>query len=108
MVKKIEEYCKKYQEWPKYKKYAHAVSDGITSNQLASWLATSGYSKGKFKYTDVVDENGRLVKEILDELYTEYKLKKKEEYDKAKEEFNQTSKFNEVIEKRNSNAKGIS
>ena len=72
MVKNIEEYCELYGEWPKQRDYEHKVSDGTTSQQLYSWLMTSGYNSGKFKHKDMVDENGNLVIEILDKLNVIY------------------------------------
>ena len=78
MVRKIQEYCKEYKEWPKKSKESHKniLKDGTTPVQLVQWLIYSGYTKGEFKYSEIKDETGRPIKEILDELYEKYVLNK--------------------------------
>ncbi len=73
-VSRIKEYCELYKKWPKQGDYEHRVSDGTTADQLARWLNNSNYNKNnkKFKYIDVVDENGNLVIDILDKLNVIY------------------------------------
>ena len=97
-AKKIVEFCNTYHIWPNLKKeyISKCISDGTTSAQLYSWLNNNGYITGNFKYSDVKDETGRLVKDILDELYTKYKKAAKESYDNIKEEFDSESKFSNI------------
>ena len=71
-VARLKEYCKLYKEWPKQGDYEHKVSDGTTSHQLSRWLITSGYNSGKFKHKNIVDDNGNLVIDIVNDLFSKY------------------------------------
>ena len=71
-VHELEEYCELYKEWPKRNDIQHKVSDGTTSDQLATWLKNSGYNKGEFQYIDLVDEDSVKVIDILNDLFSNY------------------------------------
>ena len=73
-VKFIQEYCSIYKTWPvcNVKTKNQKIRNGITCEQIASWLYRSGYSTNTFIYMDYVDENGILLKDILDDLYNKY------------------------------------
>ena len=110
MVKNLQEYCEKYKEWPNTKQDSqiNLVNDGTTSKQLFEWFRKSGYAKGDFKYKGVVDETGRPILQILDELYTKYKLKRTDVYQMAKADFAEVSEYSKMSsnEKANEIAKG--
>ena len=90
MVKAIEEYCKIYNEWPKYQSIKEA--NGKTGDQLITWLKRSGYNNGDFKYANEVDENGRNLIEVLNALKERYQERPcaPQEYVKAIEEYCKT------------------
>ena len=67
-VELIHKYCIKYKEWPKQRDTKEIqLNSGIskTSNQLAGWLNTSGYSNGNFKYSESLES-------MLDDLKEKY------------------------------------
>ena len=72
MVNLIEEYCETYKEWPKQNNKENKTNNGTTSAKLISWLYTSGYMNGDFKYSSVLDNNGVTLKTRLDQLYSVY------------------------------------
>ena len=75
-AKKVKEFCDTYEEWPNIKDAEKKLPDGTTSRLLAAWLMSSGYTKGEFSYTDIVDSNGKPIVEIIDEVSNKYFVNK--------------------------------
>lgn len=70
-IKELIKYCETTGEWPKYDS-AIKVPNGIkTSNQLATWIQTSGYNNKCFKYNNINIDDKPVIK-IIDELYNKY------------------------------------
>ena len=73
IVNNIVEYCSLYNFLPRKGCYDYKTNDGMTSDYLSKWLYNTGYYDGNFKYSDVVNENGVFIIDILDKLHKEYK-----------------------------------
>ncbi len=68
-VRDLQKYCRTYKEWPKYFDNPKTVKEN-EANFLVEFLKESGYlSEYGFKYPDLRDEKGILIKDILDKYY---------------------------------------
>ena len=108
-VRRMQEYCETYHEWPNSKKESkdNKTKDGKTAKNLVNWLNLSGYNRGEFKHANE-ELDGRSLQEILDELYQKYDLKK---YLKLKQKYD-AKKHDNVVElvlnsKENKNARKL-
>ena len=97
-VKRLIEYCEKYGSWPKCNEKIKKCSDGTSSDSIYNWLRKSGYNKGIFKYKDIIYGDGHTLLEVIDELYQKYYGKTKSEFEEAKQDFDEVSKFSEIVE----------
>lgn len=72
-VDEIEKYCKTYGEWPQASRGRNDEKD-IKSRSLYIWLNDHYYkcSNKTFVYKNIVDKNGKPIKNILDNLYYKY------------------------------------
>ena len=73
IVNNIIEYCSLYNFLPRRDCYDCKTNDGMTSDDLSKWLYNTGYYDGDFKYSDVVNEDGVFIIDILDKLHKKYK-----------------------------------
>ena len=73
IVNNIIGYCSLYNFLPRRDCYDCKTNDGMTSDDLSKWLYNTGYYDGDFKYSDVVNEDGVFIIDILDKLHKKYK-----------------------------------
>ena len=75
-IKKIEEYCITYKEWPNANVSCDEIKKWLCSYKLRLWLYESGYTANNFKFDSVKDEKGISIRKKLDILYNKYENNK--------------------------------